>query len=57
MIEKASVNRAKEAIKKGRETGRVLHYSKAFEMHPVQEEWHKGKLENVLNYKGENDEV
>jgi hypothetical protein len=42
----------KELIEIGREKGKVLHFSKAFEMYPVEEESHKGKLEYWT--KGEN---
>ena len=47
-MDKLSVARAREAIKKGRKEGRVLHYSKAFERYSVEEEWHKGKAENIV---------
>ncbi|MFR2534750.1 MAG: hypothetical protein ACLS95_05940 [Clostridia bacterium] len=31
--------------------GRVKDINEAFEEYPVEEEWHKGKIENVLNEK------
>ena len=33
--------------------GRVKELKNAFEEYPVKEEWHKGKLENVLKEDGE----
>lgn len=33
--------------------GRVKELKNAFEEYPVEEEWHKGKLENVLKEDGE----
>ena len=40
-----------ELIKIGEAQGKVLHISEAFEMYPVEEEVHKGKIEY---WKGEN---
>lgn len=33
--------------------GRVKNLKDAFEEYPVEEEWHKGKIENVLKEKEE----
>jgi len=35
----------REAVKKGMENGKVLHFSEAFKMFPVEEEEHQGKIE------------
>ena len=35
------------------ENGRVKDLKDAFEEYPTDEEWHKGKAENVLNENGE----
>lgn len=40
-------------LKKAYEYGKVKEIKEAFDEYPVEEEWHKGKLENVLK---ENDE-
>lgn len=34
--------------------GKVKDINEAFEEYPVEEEWHKGKIENVLNEKNNN---
>lgn len=36
-------------IKKAYEYGKIKDISEAFEKYPVESEWHKGKIENVLN--------
>jgi len=38
-------SRTKKIIARGREKGRVLHFSEAFRRYPVEEEEHKGELE------------
>lgn len=38
-----------EFLKIAYKYGRVKDLEEAFEEFPVEEEWHKGKLENVLN--------
>ena len=38
-----------EFIKLAYEKGRVQDASSAFEDYPPEEEWHKGKIENVLS--------
>ena len=38
-----------EFLKLAYKYGRVKDLEEAFEEFPVEEEWHKGKLENVLN--------
>ena len=35
----------REAVKKGKENGKALHYSEAFKLFPVEEEDHQGKIE------------
>ena len=57
MISKASALKAKEAVKHARKNGRVMNLSQAFEMYPVSDEWHEGKIENIRNSKGETNEV
>ena len=52
MIPKELVDEMREAIKTGKERGKVLHVSEAFKMYPVEEEDHKGKIDYWLN-KGE----
>ena len=37
-----------EFLKKAMETGRIKSLKEAFEEYPVEEEYHKGKIENVL---------
>ena len=37
---------ARELIVLGEKSGRVLSVSEAFKMYPVEEEFHKGKIEN-----------
>lgn len=37
-----------EFIELAYKTGRVRDVNEAFEEFPVEEEWHKGKIENVL---------
>jgi predicted dehydrogenase len=39
------IQKMKELIKQGRKSGKVLHFSKAFEMYPTEEEVHKGESE------------
>ena len=42
-----------EFLKIAYEHGKVKELKHAFEEYPVEEEWHKGKLENVLNENSE----
>lgn len=45
-----------EFLKKAMETGRIKSLEEAFEEYPVEEEYHKGKIENVLKVKEESSE-
>lgn len=45
--------RLSEFLKIAYEHGRVKDLNDAFEEYPTDEEWHKGKVENVLNENGE----
>lgn len=47
--------RDEEFIKLAYAKGRVGPLAKAFEDYPPEEEWHKGKVENIL--KGENCQI
>ena len=38
-----------EFIKIAYKYGKVKDIREAFEEYPVEEEWHKGKIENILN--------
>lgn len=38
-------SRARALISRGREKGRVVHFSEAFRNYPVEDEEHKGKIE------------
>jgi len=45
MISDKEIQEMKDLIKQGREKGKVLHFTKAFEIYPVEEEAHRGILE------------
>ncbi len=40
-------------LKTAYEYGKVKNLEEAFKEYPVEEEWHKGKIENVLNEESE----
>lgn len=44
-----SENGKSEFWKWAEKSGRIKDVSEAFEKYPVEEEWHKGKVENILN--------
>ena len=43
-----SKNRKSEFWKRAEKEGKIKELSEAFEEYPVEEEWHKGKIENIL---------
>ena len=43
-------------LKYAKEKGKIRDLSEAFEEYPVEEEWHKGKIENILTVQEENEE-
>ena len=45
MIDKTSIERAKKIVDSGIKAGRVMDVSEAFKRYPVEEEYHKGKVE------------
>ena len=44
----------KDFIKKAYEKGRIKDASEAFKEFPPEEEWHKGKIENILKEDDDN---
>jgi len=40
------IEKSKRAVELARKNGRILDVSEAFKRYPVENEWHKGKLEN-----------
>ena len=48
-MNKKNQNELSDFIKFAYKHNKVLDVSKAFEEYPVEEEWHEGKIENLLN--------
>lgn len=46
------MNEDKNFLDIAKENGRIRNIREAFEEYPVEEEWHKGKIENVLKVGG-----
>jgi len=40
------IEKSKRAVELARKNGRILDVSEAFIRYPVENEWHKGKIEN-----------
>jgi len=47
-LTKEQQKRADEIIKRACERGDVLPVEEAFKKYPAEEEWHEGKIENIL---------
>ena len=43
-------------LEKAKKTGRIKELKEAFKEYPVEEEYHQGKIENVLQVAEENEE-
>jgi len=54
LVRAASKNRS-ELISRGRDLGQVLNVAEAFNIYPVDEEAHKGKLEYWTQERGQNE--
>ena len=44
------MNEVSDFLKFAEEKGKIRDLSEAFEEYPVEEEWHKGKIENIEPY-------
>ena len=42
-------NKTSDFLKRAYKSGKIKNVSEAFEEYPVEEEWHKGKIENVIS--------
>ncbi len=42
-------NKTSDFVKRAYKSGKIKNVSEAFEEYPVEEEWHKGKIENVIS--------
>jgi len=54
-VSPVSIKKMKELTKKAKEQKKVISVSEVFKMYPVEEETHKGNLENCLKGEQKND--
>lgn len=47
---------AKDFLELAKKSGRIRNVKEAFIEYPVEQEWHKGKIENILQLNEDNEE-
>lgn len=51
-----SENKKKSFLEIAKENGKVKDIKEAFREYPVEEEWHQGKIENIIGLREESQE-